>query len=184
MGYILGGYNNNHSLSEVLPKDVNSNPNVLITYAEYQQFFSYIKENIKIGGLKIKYASSKNNYHIIDKKWSFGTRDRLLLNNEDYLRPTEEFLILENSDQSCQLTINICYNPEYIGNNLHYLVTSNSDIMSIDPSLTQNTNSCMLSYNNLIIGIQQGRKNTDVDYLVKSLEEIVQITEDYFRKSN
>lgn len=171
-------------LPESSLNDTISDNNVLISYSEFQEFFSYIKEHIKIEGLKVKYASSQDNYHIIDENWSFGTRSRLLLNNEDYLQPTEEFLILEDNDQNCQLTINICYNNNYIGNDLHYLTSSNSDIKDIDASLTENTNSCMLSYKNLIIGIQQGRKNTDINYLTKSIDEIVKITEDYFIKTS
>lgn len=186
VNYGIYEFNNKKNVS-VVSKEENNEVNKeeienVLNFDEFQKLYEYLSGNIHINDFEKKYSTNHNSVTIIDPLWSFNSRKHLQLTNENLVLPTEEFMILENKNSTCQITISVCYNKYYIGNNLHSFTTSNADLKTINEKLTINTNSAVMSYDNILICVQIGRSKVEEGYIMGDvLTEISTKVMDYFK---
>jgi hypothetical protein len=139
--------------------------NDMLSYEEYEKLFEYIVKSFKVDGLVIKASTLGENLTILDKDLSFNKRTHLTLDgsfSQVIAKPTDEYIILENKDQSKQVTIGMFFTNSYLGNDLIGWPT-NAGFGNLNEHLANGTNYAVLSYKNLIITVHQS--STDKIYI-------------------
>ena len=97
-----------------------SEEKMILSFDEYQKFYEYMAENLRLKGYEKKYETSHNFLLYIRKEWTFNSRDSLIMKNSGTVpEPTFEYIIYENKESTSQIRLGISFNEYYIGENLH-----------------------------------------------------------------
>ena len=154
-----------------------------ISFQDYQKFYEYLSDNFKLKGYEKKYSTRHDYIVFIEPIWAFNTRDRLLLPDpNDIPHPTQEYMLFENKESTCQITVAVCFNEHYIGNNLHSFLSSDSDLRNINHKLGSNAIGALMSYQNILFHIQISRTRKDNYVLGDVLKELSNKVSGYFEK--
>lgn len=152
-----------NSESKINPPIVNEINNELLSYENYESLFEHLVNTLKIDGLELKASTIDGNLTFIEKDLSFNKREYLTLDGTDSMETTEEQIVLENKDQSKQITIGVFFTNSYIGNDLVGW-PNNVGFKDLNQDLVKSTNYAIITYKNLIITIHQSSTHTaDLD---------------------
>lgn len=159
-----------------------TNTNELISYSEYEKLFETIVNKIDINAFEVKANTLGDNASKVGMEVTFGKREYLTKSgnlNTNNIEPTEEHIVLENKNQSNQITIGVFYNENYIGNDLLGW-TNNYGFNDLNEKLVQNANFAVLSYKNLIILIHQNATDkAEINITRDALKNIIKILQEY-----
>lgn len=153
-----------------------------ITYREYQNFFEYIVENIKIDGFDMKTEILGESITFVDKEMTFGKRDSLTINgdlDDSKSKPTEGLLFLESKDGVSQIAISLIYTDRVMDNDLLTYV-GNTGFGELNPEFEEKYKVTVSTFKNLafvIIGVST--ESVSYDIINKVNMEIITLIEDY-----
>lgn len=165
-------------ISEATDKKENEQ---LVSFQEFKKVYEYLSEEIQLKGYERKYSTDHGLITVVEPILAFNTRDRLILPNTGQPpEPTFEYMILENKESTCQIKISVCFNENYIGNNLHSYLFVNSDLGKIDHELDKKAVGAVTSFRNLLFHIQVSGINNEEDVLEEVLAELSNKVSGYF----
>ena len=158
-----------------------SEEKMILSFDEYQKFYEYMAENLRLKGYKKKYEASHNFLLYIRKEWKFNSRDSLIMKNSGTVpEPTFEYIIYENKESTSQIRLGISFNEYYIGDNLHSFYAKDNDLSKINKKLAGQAVGAVMSYRNLLFHIQVSQEDEVKDVLDDTLTAISKETIKYF----
>ena len=155
-----------------------SEEKTILSFDEYQKFYEYMAENLRLKGYEKKYETGHNFLLYIRKEWTFNSRDSLITKNSDTVPdPTFEYIIYENKESTSQIRLGISFNEYYIGDNLHSFYAKDNDLSKINKKLAGQAVGAVTSYRNLLFHVQVSQedeaKNVLDDTLTAISKEII-----------
>lgn len=147
-----------------------SEEKMILSFDEYQKFYEYMDENLRLKGYEKKYETSHNFLLYIRKEWTFNSRDSLIMKNSGTVpEPTFEYIIYENKESTSQIRLGISFNEYYIGDNLHSFYAKDNDLSKINKKLAGQAVGAVMSYRNLLFHIQVSQEDEVKDVLDDTL---------------
>lgn len=158
-----------------------SEEKMILSFDEYQKFYEYMDENLRLKGYEKKYETSHNFLLYIRKEWTFNSRDSLIMKNSGTVpEPTFEYIIYENKESTSQIRLGISFNEYYIGDNLHSFYAKDNDLSKINKKLAGQAVGAVMSYRNLLFHIQVSQEDEVKDVLDDTLTAVSKETIKYF----
>jgi hypothetical protein len=161
--------------------------NEIFNWDDYQSCFEYIVDNYQVDGLTVKASTKGGNVTAVDVYDSLNNRPYLTLDGKfdpDNLTPTEEQLIIEDINQSIQITITLVYTSNYIGYDI-LAYPSNVGFGTLNENLVKKSTNLIGSYNNLVFSVNQcSLDEYDIDLMDKSVKELINLLQEYFNNNN
>ena len=175
----------NESKSSVPAKQSSSSSpseeKIMLSFGEYQKFYEYMAENLRLKGYEKKYETGHNFLLYIRKEWTFNSRDSLIMKNSGTVPdPTFEYIIYENKESTSQIRLGISFNEYYIGDNLHSFYAKDNDLSKINKNLAGQAVGAVMSYRNLLFHVQVSQENEAKDVLDDTLTAISKEIIKYF----
>ncbi|MGX8796872.1 hypothetical protein ACR6HW_12435 [Fusibacter sp. JL298sf-3] len=156
----------------------------VINWEDYQSSFEYVVDNFQVDGLSVKASTKGGNVTAVNVYEGLNNRPFLTLDGEYNLKPTEEQLIIENPDQTIQITITLAFTSHFIGYDILAYPT-NEGFAKLNEKLVKSSTTILGSYNNLIFNISQSSLSAyDPDLMDQSVNELVRLIEEYFDNKN
>ena len=158
-----------------------SEEKMILSFDEYQKFYEYMAENLRLKGYEKKYETDHNFLLYIRKEWTFNSRDSLIMKNSGTVPdPTFEYIIYENKESTSQIRLGVSFNEYYIGDNLHSFYAKDNDLSKINKKLAGQAVGAVMSYRNLLFHVQVSQENEAKDVLDDTLTAISKETIKYF----
>ena len=151
-----------------------SEEKIMLSFGEYQKFYEYMAENLRLKGYEKKYETGHNFLLYIRKEWTFNSR---MKNSGTVPDPTFEYIIYENKESTSQIRLGVSFNEYYIGDNLHSFYAKDNDLSKINKKLAGQAVGAVMSYRNLLFHVQVSQedeaKNVLDDTLTAISKEII-----------